>query len=151
MVKKSHNAQKIGKQAEKIKNSWPYPSSNTTASQAAFFASPLPIPIRNICNTATLLQGMARRVAPWQMWRITGRGRAAPRAGAGESGGPEGDRVAPPTGTQIAPMWGRQGGGMAPLLGRSPHATLAHSGGHRRGWSVRPGSRHGLSTDYFRK
>lgn len=62
-----------------------------------------------------------------------------------------GDRVAPPTGTQIAPRWGRQGGGMAPLLGRPPHATLAHSGGHRRRWSVGPGSRHGLGTDYFRK
>lgn len=117
-----------------------------------FFAYPYPASRRHFRNAATVLQGMARRVAPWQMWRITGRGPAAPPPGRGRrTGWTGGDRVAPPTGTQIAPRWGRQGAGMAPLLGRPPHATLAHSGGHRPRWSVGPGSRHGLGTDYFRK
>ncbi|WP_338500376.1 hypothetical protein [Delftia tsuruhatensis] len=42
-------------------------------SEAAFLRfSRSPVPIRNIRNAATLLQGMARRVAPWQMWRSSG-------------------------------------------------------------------------------
>jgi hypothetical protein len=116
-----------------------------------FFAYSDPASRRHFRNAATVLQGMARRVAPWQMWRITGRGRAAPRAGAGEPGGPEGTASRPRRVPRLPPGGVDRGAGMAPLLGRPPHATLAHSGGHQRRWSVGPGSRHGLGTDYFRK
>lgn len=43
-----------------------------------------------------------------------------------------GDRVAPPTGTQIAPRWGRQGAGWPPSWGgrrTPPWPTLAATGG----------------------
>lgn len=151
MVKKSHNAQKIGKQAEKIKKLMPVSFFQHNGFSGSVFRQSPPHPDpqhlqrRNVVAGHGPAGGAVADVADYgeRACRPPGRGRRAGWTG--------GDRVAPPTGTQIAPRWGRQGGGMPPLLGRSPHATLAHSGGHRRGWSVRPGSRHGLSTDYFRK
>lgn len=79
-----------------------------------------PAPIRNIRNAATLLQGMARWVAPWQMWRSPGR--AAPGGRGGRGAGQH--RVAP-AGAQVAPRRARQGSGITPLMERPSRAALA--------------------------
>lgn len=89
-----------------------------------FFAYPYPASRRHFRNAATVLQDMARRVAPWQMWRITGRGRAAPRAGAGEPGGPEGTAPRPRRVPRLPP-----GGGTGGRDGPSPGAVAARHPG----------------------
>lgn len=90
-------------------------------SEAAFLrSSRSPTPIRNFRNAATLLQGMARWVAPWQMWRSSGR--AAPRGP-----GWQRDGAAPrrpgwcPGCSQASPAGVRD----HPLMGRPPHVAMA--------------------------
>ncbi|GEM_PF-4717336 len=90
-----------------------------------FFAYPYPASRRHFRNAATVLQGMARRVAPWQMWRITGRGRAPP-PGPGQAN--RVDRRGPrraPDGYPDCPQVGSTGGRDGP----PPGAAAAHHPG----------------------